>query len=245
MQTEIEATCQNCSYPIKENFCPNCGLPTKFERIDRNYALQEGINLFGFEKGFLYTIRELLLRPAQTTHNYLTKNRYKYTKPLAFILATSAIYTFVAHYFRVETILQEEFANKLQNPRGSSAMQWIQDNYGYANILSTVFIIFWMKIFFKKYHYNTYEIAVLLFFVMGEAMLFYIFIPLNTKYLHSAIVENLLTLLIFLYTAWAIGQFFGSKFSNYVKAFFAYLIGFMTFMIVATIVGIVYELMIR
>ncbi len=245
MQTEMENSCQNCNQPISANFCPNCGLPTKLERIDRNYALKEGINLFGLEKGFLYTIKELFLRPGQTVHDYLTTNRFKYTKPLTFLLVASAIYTFVAHYLRVETILQEEFADKLQNRHGLSAMQWVQDNYGYANILSTVFIIYWMKIFFKKHHYNTYEIAVLLFFVMGEAMIFYIFIPINTKYFHSTMIENSLTLLVSLYTGWAIGQFFGNKFSNYVKAFFAYLIGFTTFIFVAAIIGVVYELLMR
>ena len=243
MQTQLENPCQNCNQPVKENFCPNCGLPAKLKKIDRNYALQEAISFFGFEKGFLYTIRELLLRPGQTSHNYITKNRHKYTKPLAFVLATSAIYTFIAHYLRVETILQESLEKNLQNQHGLMGMRLIQDNYGYVNILSTVFIIFWIKVFFKKYNYNTYEIGVLLFFVMGESMIFYTLIPINTKYIHSSMLENILTLVVSLYAGWAIGQFFGEKFSNYVKAFFAYLIGFTTFIFIAAIIGVVYEIL--
>ncbi len=245
MELQIENTCQNCTYPIKENYCPNCGIPTKIEKIDRNYALQEGINLFGFEKGFLFTIRELLLRPGQAVHDYLTKNRYKYTKPLAFLITASAIYTFVAHYLQIESVYQQDFEKKFQKASYLNVMHWMQDNYGYANILSTIFIILWIKLFFRKYHYNNYEIAVLLFFIMGEGMIILLMMPINAKYFGSAGFEMLLNIFSFSYIGWAIGQFFEKKIFNYIKGFIAYMAGYLTLGFIAATVSTVYDVFLK
>ena len=243
MEIQIENTCQNCNQDVTNSFCSNCGTPTHLEKINRNYALKEFVNLFGFEKGFLYTIKELLLRPGQTTHNYLTKNRYKYTKPLTFLLAASALYTLVAHYLHVESVLQERMAKNNQNLHGQYVMQWVQDNYGYTNILSGVFIVYFLKKFFKKYNYNFYEIAVHLFFVTGETMIMLLLIPVNTKFFGSIVIEAILSLLTYVYFAWALGQFFEKKISSYIKAFIAYILGLFIFMFIAVVIGIVIELL--
>lgn len=245
MEINTENICTHCLQPISVNFCQHCGNPTKLERIDRKYALQEAVSLLGFERGFLYTIKQLLLTPGQTIHDYLTKSRNKYTKPLTFLLLTSAIYTFVAHYFKVESVYQARIEKTYRNSSITNIILLIQDNYGYANIISTVFIILGLKLFFRKYAYNIYEIAVLLFFVMGEVMIFSVLIPINTKYLGSDIIENVVTILGLVYIGWAIGQFYEKKFSNYVKAFFIYLFGFLTFVIFAVLVGVIYDIILK
>ena len=239
---EIQNTCQNCNQNITDNFCSNCGIPTHLEKIDKNYAWKEFVNLFGFEKGFLYTIKEVLLRPGQTTHTYLSKNRHKYTKPLTFLLATSAIYTLLVHYLHADSVLVEKMAKNNQHLHGMGGLQWMQDNYGYANILSGIFAAYFLKKFFKKYNYNFYEIIVHLFFVTGEGMIILLLMPINTKYLHSVWIESLLTVVAYLYIAWALGQFFEKKFSSYVKAFISYMLGYFLFGIILSVIGVVYEL---
>jgi Protein of unknown function (DUF3667) len=203
--------------------------------------LQEGINFFGFEKGFLFTIRELLLRPGQTVQDYLTKNRYQYTKPLAFLIATSAIYTFVAHYLKVESVYQDKLEKITLNSGSVNLIHWVQNNYGYTNILSAIFTIYWIRLFFKKQQHNFYEIAVLLFFIMGEGMIIVTLMPINAKYFGSTIFEILINIFSFSYIGWAVGQFFGRRFSNYVKATFAYIFGYFSFMFIATIIAIIYD----
>ena len=245
MELQIQNACQNCNQDITNNFCSNCGIPTHLEKIDRNYALKEFVNLFGFEKGFLYTIKELLLRPAETTHTYLSKNRHKYTKPLTFLLATSALYTLLVHYLHADSVLVEKMAKTNQNLHGQSGLQWMQDNYGYANILSGIFTAYFLKKFFKKYNYNFYEIVVHLFFVTGEGMIILLLMPINTKFLHSVWIESLLSVFAYLYIAWALGQFFEKKFSSYVKAFVAYMLGLLVLGIILAIFGAVYELIVK
>lgn len=48
------------------------------------------------------------------------------------------------------------------------------------------------------------------------------------------------------YTTWAIGHFFGkNKISNYVKAFFAYILGMLTFTLTALLLGRLIDFIIK
>lgn len=49
-----------------------------------------------------------------------------------------------------------------------------------------------------------------------------------------------------LYCTWAIGQFFGKgKIINYAKAFFAYILGLLTFCLLAIFLGVLIDMMIK
>ena len=57
---------KNCKiYKTEEtqNHCPNYGHPTILKRIDGHYIIHKIEHVLKFEKGILYTIRELLTRP--------------------------------------------------------------------------------------------------------------------------------------------------------------------------------------
>ena len=102
-------------------------------------------------------------------------------------------------------------------------MEWIQNNYGYANILMGIFIAFWTKLLFKKYKYNFYEILIVLCFVMGIGMLIYTVFGLLEAITQLKLLQ-IGGIIGFIYTSWAIGSFFDKKKKmNYLKALFAYL----------------------
>lgn len=65
--------CQNCNHIITGDFCINCGQTAKLARIDKNYAKNEFFNLIGYESGFIFTVKELLLHPKQSISTYLLK----------------------------------------------------------------------------------------------------------------------------------------------------------------------------
>jgi hypothetical protein len=123
--------------------------------------------------------------------------------------------------------------------------KWIQDHYGYANIIMGIFIAFWTKLLFRKYNYNFFEILILLCFVMGIGMLIYSFFSLFQGLFQIDLIQ-IAGILGFLYSAWAIGQFFDkSKFLNYVKALFSYFIGFLTFSLTAILIGTLIDLIFK
>lgn len=163
--------CKNCDQVINENFCSNCGQPAALKKIDSHYISHEIQHLLHFEKGSFYTVKELIVRPGQSIRTFLTENRNKHIKPVAFLIFTSLIYTLIAHYFHIDDTKSLEQTPYAKSKGVMAILHWIESHYGYANILMGGFIALWIKIFFKKYGYNIFEITVLLCFVMGEGML--------------------------------------------------------------------------
>lgn len=231
---------EHLHYPKQENSSNEQEI--LLERVDRQYAVEEFLNLIGYERGFLFTIRELLLRPGKLVHHYLNTDRNACTKPVTFLILSSVVYSLITGYLDVDMLSEEELKKQYGTTGGNSVILWIQNNYGYANILMLMFIAFWTKIFFKKYSYNIYEIGVLLCFIMGEGMLWFSVHPIIVKLFTNSVFDTVFFSIVLIYLAWAIGQFFGGGFKNYLKALFAYLLGFGSFEIVAILIGVAMDL---
>jgi hypothetical protein len=243
----MEANCQNCGESNVGNFCMSCGQDQNIKRIDRNYAFNELLGLFGFEKGFIYTCKELFLRPGKAITGYLYQNRQKLVKPITFLGLASLIYTLVAHFLKTDVILKEASKNLYSNMTILKIMDWTQSNYGYANLLMILPIAFFIKLLFKDKKVNFYEAFVIVCYVMGTGMLIYILEALLTYFFPKLFLLNssLVFLVSLFYMSWAIGQVFGKQSLNYIKAFFAYWIGFAATCIFVAIIALFYDFVIK
>lgn len=186
------------------------------------------------EKGILFTIKELLLRPGKSIREFLTEDRYRLIKPIIFIIVTSLIYTVSNQIFGFE----EAYIKYEGVPQSSTTMifEWISANYGYANIIMAIFIAFWLKIFFKKFSYNYFETLILLFFLMGMGMLLLALFGIVESILKRPLME-FASIFLFIYIIWGIGQFYKGKFASYLKGFAAYILGFLCFSLAAILTG--------
>lgn len=235
--------CVNCNSQINENFCSSCGHPAKLKRIDGHYIIHEIEHVLHFEKGILYTIRELLIRPGENVRHFISENRSRLVKPIIFIIVTSLIYTLITHFFHIEDgyIKYDE----IKKSSIGDIFSWIQSHYGYSNIIMGVFISFWTKLFFKKYGYNFYEILILLCFVIGMGMLIYSFFAIFQGVTHLEIMQ-IGSALGMIYSTWAIGQFFDKKKTmSYAKALASYILGMITFGLFVVIIGTLIDLFIK
>lgn len=219
--------CKNCKTEINSKFCPNCGQASTLKRIDGHYIIHEVEHVLHFERGILYTIRELTTNPGQNIKNYLSENRSRLVKPIIFIIITSLIYTLCNHLFHLE----DGYVRYLDHKQSAATkiFNWVQGHYGYANMIMGIFIALWLKIFFKNHNYNFFEILILLCFVMGMGMLIYSIFGIIQGLTHFNLMQ-ITGITGFIYTTWALGHFFGkNKISSYVKGFFAYILGMLTF----------------
>lgn len=231
--------CKNCNAEVNSKFCPNCGQPTSLKRINGHYIIHEIEHILHFERGILYTIRELVTNPGQNIRNYLSENRSRLVKPIIFIIITSLIYSLITNFFHIEDEYVKFEGGELQTP--VKIFKWIQGHYGYANIIMGIFITLWIKLFFRKYHYNIFEILILLCFIMGVAMLIFSIFSL-LQGLTKINLMNIGGIVGIGYCSWAIGHFFGKdKILNYFKAFFAYILGMATFAFTAIFLGILID----
>lgn len=226
--------CKKCQNEISQNYCSNCGSQKELKRIDKDYIIAEIGSVLNFDRGILYTIKELLIRPGTTIKKFILEDRNRLVKPIIFIIISSLVYTicrqvldFEDNYIYVDDL----------NSTSTAIFKWIQNNYGYGNLIMGIFIAFWTKVLFRKYPYNFYEILILLCFVMGIGMLILSLF---------GIVEGLTKLKVLqfggmaflIYSTWAIGQFFDKrKWKNYLKALFSYILGLITFTIGILLIG--------
>ncbi|HJY14012.1 MAG TPA: hypothetical protein VJ304_14560, partial [Flavobacterium sp.] len=103
----------------------------------------------------------------------------------------------------------------------------------------------WTKLFFRKYKLNIFEILILLCFVIGMGMLIYSVFIIIQGLTHFNLMQTA-GIVGFVYTTWAIGQFYEkAKAINYVKAFFAYILGMITFALTAIMIGAIIDTIIR
>lgn len=228
-----------------DHHCPQCGQPAQIRRIDKHYVLHEVQHMLHLEKGFFYTIKALLLHPGSTLREYISVSRSRHMKPVPFLVLASLIYTLIVHYFHIEDHFAAGYAHEVHTGNRAieqsavfTCLQWVQHNYGYANMIAGGIIALWIKLFFRKYGYNIFEINILLCFVIGEGMLLAAAGALLYQITGAVIIYKLTGLLLLLYVGWALGCFFDPfKPGSYIKAIIAYLIGFILFMLIVVIIG--------
>ena len=230
--------CRNCKEPVEWDYCPKCGQPTKLKRIDWQYIVQEIGEFFYANKGMIYTIRKVLISPGDSVREFLTEGRHRFIKPITFLFLTTLIYMLVAHLFNIGV----EDISPVKIDMGemlSPFAIWIMENPRYSITLIAIFVAFWLKIIFKKYGYNFFEIFILMCFVTGTVTL------IDTLGAIFQGITNInptqISLYIgIIYNTWAIGQFFDrKKAASYVKAFLSYIIGAFTLGIIIAIVVII------
>jgi hypothetical protein len=232
--------CTACNASITDKFCGQCGRPAQIPRVDGHYIVHEIQHVLHFEKGILYTIKALLREPGTSIHTFITADRSRLVKPILFIIVTSLIYTTINHLFHIE---QGGIDNHQIKGSAIVAMSdWVQNHYGYSNIIMGVFIAFWLKIFYRAYRYNFFEVLILLCFVMGIAMLI-----LSVFVLFQGITGVQATtagnIAGTLYCSWAIGHFFDRKrVASYLKAAVSYILGMATFTIFLVFFGFLVDL---
>lgn len=239
--------CSNCQVESMGEFCGICGKPLVIHRIDKNYALQEIVKLTGYEKGFIYTVKELALRPGEVIREYLTKDRQKITKPITFLILASLIYTVISHYFKIDLIQNEMLKGMYGDTPTYKLSSWIQNNYGYANLLMLGPLTLWAKFIFNDPKYNIYETFVMMSLVMAEGMLLYTFhVVLNWAFPQIALLnEFIMGAIMLVYLTWSIGQFYGGKRSHYWKALLSYSIGMVTFQFAVLAIGTILDLLLK
>ncbi|TXB60547.1 DUF3667 domain-containing protein [Phaeodactylibacter luteus] len=216
-------------------YCAQCGQPVEVPRIDRKYLVREISTVFNLERGFLLTAREILLRPGRSIRAYLRYDRKRLMKPVVFVIVCSLIYTLAQQWLRFE----DGYVNYSLGERSTSTaiFEWVSKNYGYANLFMAIFIALWLRLFFRKYAYNIFELLVALCFIMGTGMLVFTLFGAIQSMIPFKILDKGFFLGI-LFICWAIGTIFDrSGFFKYFKVFISYMLGMISFSLSIMLIG--------
>jgi len=231
--------CRNCKESIDVNwdYCPTCGRPTKLRRIDKHYFIQELADFFSANKGMVYTVKNVLLRPAESVKQFLTEERYRFVKPVTFLFISSLIYGIVIQIFNIT--ITDYYQQADPTPALELVSNWIFEYPGYLNIVVGLLWALFLKMFFRKVDYNLFEILVLLCFVLGITTLFSSVMAIIERVADNVNIMFLSFGIGMIYPIWAIGQFLDrKKVSSYVKAFLSYLVTtlFLGFLMIVVVI---------
>ena len=238
--------CSICKEPVTGNYCSNCGRPALLKRINGRYVMHELGDFFVANKGMIYTVKNLLIRPGDSVRRYLTEDRSQFVKPITFAIITSLIYTLVCHLLHIEAAnFQMQQSNEIELPSLNRFINWMIDYQGYFSLLIGFFIAFWLKLFFRKSGYNLYEIFVFLCYITGIPSLIFSVILTFQVLVHQNFIP-ISAFIALIYQIWATGQFFNKrKVTSYIKALFSYVLALFVLSISATTVIVFIDIIIK
>ncbi len=242
--------CRNCNELIIQKFCPNCGQPAMLKRIDKHYISHELLHLFHFEKGFFYTVKEMLIRPGESAKEFISEDRSKLMKPVAFLILTALIFTLTAYLTHADQFINDQSKSVyIKISKVSAAiMSWMLAHHGYGNIISGFFTALSCKLLYRKYQYNFFEIIILLCFIIGLNTLLLSLVNLLFGIFNTQWMNFTVGIVSFIYSTWAIRQFYfdgTKKISTYLKALFAFVFGSVLMTMAVICIGVIADLIIK
>jgi len=214
--------CKNCNHKFEGQFCSYCGQNSKVQKIDFKYLTHEFSNsILQVNNGFLYTIKELFVRPGHTIREFLAGKRVRHFKPLAFVLVTSTIYVLTSYITNSKTVLGD-FISGLSEGFDSQSqtlaffhntLLWFENNYAYSTLFTLLFFSFASFIVYRKSGYNYFEHIILNLYLTGQQTV--IFLLLNSFYLvlnpENFFMQLIILLSSICYTFWVFIQFFQNR----------------------------------
>lgn len=244
--------CKNCEQVFEGNFCNNCGQESSVSRLDYKYLINEiTASIFQLNRGFLFTVKELFIRPGHSIREFIGGKRIQHYKPIAFYLVTTAIYVLSAYLMNRNTFMADlisGFINGMADNDQSSGLDilnWISQNQTYISILFVPFFSLASYFAFIKYKYNYIEHIVLNLFISGQQMLIYLI--LSFVFFKENFLLIIPVLVGMLFNVWSYYQFFNKK-KKFSKALLVLLTYFLfivilivLFLIIAGIVTIFYK----
>lgn len=241
-------SCKNCDFTFDGKFCPQCGQKAKTKRITIRQVLKDIQQHFiHVDQGFLYTIRELLVRPGHAIREYLAGKRVRHVRPLKFMFWSVAISFLVFHYIGLDQDMMQKMDNQQSGSERARQLsgkifQLISDHPTVLLFFMVPMIALWSLVLFRRKGYNYAEHFVLNAFLMGELSLATVLTAPLSKLISSMTTTTWPVTLFsvgiwIVYFGWAYYQFFESpnRIWTWVRGGLAILLGYLVLILLMSI----------
>lgn len=165
----MENNCSNCNQIITKNFCGNCG-QKRYKRIDREYIWEEmECNILYMNKGFFYSIKNILRNPGKTAREFIDGSRIKHYKPIFLTFVLSGIAAFFSYrILGLGEMMNYYYSSKNLNSPFMNDMMSVLSSYMslFMLLLLPVFAQF-TRLAFRKWGQNYYEHVVMNAYVLS------------------------------------------------------------------------------
>jgi len=190
----MEYLCQHCNNDINANFCSNCG-QKRYKRIDKRYVLDEiQYVLIHTNKGFLYSVKNIIKNPGKTAHNFIIGDRVSHYKPLLLAFLLSSISGFLGYkVLKMEHVMSEYFATQHMNSLFMNDMMSFLSSYtSFLYLLLIPLFALCTKIAFSNWGHNYYEHVIMNSYIISCYTIFSVIVVYPILYFFKTDAETFL-----------------------------------------------------
>lgn len=181
----MEILCQHCNSDINANFCSNCG-QKRFKRIDKKYVYDEiQYVLIHTNKGFLYSVKNIIKNPGKTALNFILGDRVSHYKPLLLAFLLSSISGFLSYkVLKMEHVMSEYFSTQHMNSAFMNDMMSFLSSYtSFIYLLLIPIFALCTKISFSNWGHNYYEHVIMNSYIVSFYNIFSVIIVYPILYI--------------------------------------------------------------
>lgn len=158
---EATKQCQSCGFSGEGNYCSRCGRSYKTKRITVHGLLVDLLHFFTHaEKGFLYTLKQLILVPGHLQRTYIEGSRGRHQPPISMFLIC-ATFTALMRYWILNVVI-----NYYQADIGAEA-KFFHEYMVMTYIALTPLYILIVYLLFYPSNYNYAELGVLMLYTLS------------------------------------------------------------------------------
>ena len=121
----MQVTCKNCDQTYSGHFCNNCGQPADTHKLNLHFIMHDIQHaFFHFDKGVLFTAKELFTRPGDSIREFIEGKRVKHFKPISLVIILATLYGVLRHLFHF-SVLDKKAVSEIQGVEYESLNEWI------------------------------------------------------------------------------------------------------------------------
>jgi len=235
----MEIVCKNCHQTYKGHYCNNCGQPAETHKINWHFLwhdIQHG--LLHFDKGILYSFKQLFTRPGNSIREFIEGKRVKHFKPLSLVVVLATLYGVLYHYFKIN-LLPTTSDDSLNYPEFN---EWVSTHFSWITIATIPLFTIGTYICFRKQGYNFVEFFVLNTFKASQKLFSHLLLfPLLICYNGTPEIQKVTSFVYaidIVLTFWTNIQFFNkiSKIKAFLLSVLSHIIFLICFLIVMAVV---------
>ncbi|MGX7666686.1 DUF3667 domain-containing protein [Flavobacterium pedocola] len=170
----MKVKCKNCGNIFEGNFCNKCGQPFDSECLDFHFLWHDLCHgLFHFDKGILYSFKELFTRPGHSIREFIEGKRVKHFKPVSLAIVLAVFYGLLYHSFKVDNV--KPFVNQQNDLFNYEAYnEWVSTHFSWITLGTILFYTLGTYICFHRSKYNLVEFLTLNTFKASQRLFIHI-----------------------------------------------------------------------
>lgn len=169
--TEVNAApgdCLNCGTPLVGTYCHHCAQRADTGRMDwhwLSHEVQHGI--FHVDRGILFTMKQLCLRPGHAVREYLDGKRKRYFPPFTLVMVLAAVSVVILSMLPID---YGKFVVQAANGlpiMSAEDFKWLVSHQSLLYLGMLPFMAFGSWFWLRKYGYNLVEHVVINTYIAG------------------------------------------------------------------------------